>query len=531
MRRIKACACLLALLIFAAALGGCTATNEIPPAIILSDRMPPERGEAVNKSSFEAELYFLSQDEKSLKVQKREVFYDTQTSRAEAALNALIAGPDVDRPDLKRSVSALSRLNRVELCGEVCNVYFEVDKFIPSATEWLKTRAAVAATVAAAEGVDTVNVYFYEQELGYLGYTLGSMSPLEEELPIYLRNMERTYKALYKAESGTAITEDTQYVTQMATLYFANAGGALLTARNAEVSYPEGSTKSEIAKLLIERLAGGDAQGSLEPVLPVDFKLLSDPKVIYSGKTESGVEDTESDCIIELVIEQPDAANYDEAIMCGALTLTITGFIPNVNGVRICIGEEAQPAAPVNQKDEEQAGGTAAETENINILQTLGGDVLRRVDFTDRIGHQITLYYPDADGAVLYGIKRIIPQAAAYDPHARLQELLGGVADPGVAYPLFTAEDVKDVYLSGNVAVIDWAEGFTQKLRAFPDGDSFMAPSRRESMFIYGVVNTLTDMPMISSVWMLENGEKLDTVGQIYLGNALVRNPGLIVEE
>lgn len=90
---------------------------------------------------------------------------------------------------------------------------------------------------------------------------------------------------------------------------------------------------------------------------------------------------------------------------------------------------------------------------------------------------------------------------------------------------------MKDVYLSGNVAVIDWAEGFTQKLRAFLDGDSSMAPSRRESMFIYGVVNTLTDMPMISSVWMLENGKKLDTVGQIYLGNALVRNPGLIVEE
>lgn len=39
-------------------------------------------------------------------------------------------------------------------------------------------------------------------------------------------------------------------------------------------------------------------------------------------------------------------------------------------------------------------------------------------------------------------------------------------------------------------------------------------------------MNTLTDMPMISSVWMLENGKKLDTVGQIYLGNALVRNPG-----
>ena len=53
----------------------------------------------------------------------------------------------------------------------------------------------------------------------------------------------------------------------------------------------------------------------------------------------------------------------------------------------------------------------------------------------------------------------------------------------------------------------------------------------RETLFIYGVVNTLTDMPMISSVWMLENGEKIAQVNNIYLGGALVRNPGLIVEE
>ena len=50
-------------------------------------------------------------------------------------------------------------------------------------------------------------------------------------------------------------------------------------------------------------------------------------------------------------------------------------------------------------------------------------------------------------------------------------------------------------------------------------------------MFIYGVVNTMTDMPMISSVWMLEDGKKIDKIQNIYLGSALVRNPGLIVEE
>ena len=526
MKTRKICAWLLVLLMPAAALCGCTTADDYPPPLVLRDQTPPEPGETVNEGAFETDLYFLIQKGKELKAQRRSVPCDTQTSRAEAAILALISGPERNDDGMEHSVSSLFELNRVEICGDVCNVYLEGLQFFPSSTQWLTLRAAIAATVAAAEQIGAVNVYYYEMELGYQEYPLGAMQPLDVELSTYLREMGSEYSSLYAAGSGTMINEDTEYVTQIATLYFANTDGTLLTARNTEMRYPEGSTKAEIAKLLVETLSGGDPKGKLEPSLPADFRLLAEPNVIYSGKTEDGAEDPNSDCVIELVIAQPEAANYDETLMCGALTMTLVGFIPKVSGVRVCIGEEVQePVAP---------GQDGASGKRINILRTLSDKTFRHNEFQDILGHSVDLYYPDNDSVVLHRVSRITPEAALYDPLVRLRELLGGASDSGISYAPFVPEDVESVYVEGDIAVINWKEGFSDKLRAYLSGATTSAASMasmRETLFIYGVVNTLTDMPMISSVWMLENGEKIAQVNNIYLGGALVRNPGLIVEE
>lgn len=59
-----------------------------------------------------------------------------------------------------------------------------------------------------------------------------------------------------------------------------------------------------------------------------------------------------------------------------------------------------------------------------------------------------------------------------------------------------------------------------------------MVPAdRREQLFIYSVVNALTEIQGIYRVWMLEDGNKLGTVGALYLGNALLRNPGIMIDE
>ena len=525
MKILKQGTLFLAALLLITPLYGCMTENDYPPALVLRNQTPPERGENADSSTFETELFFLSQDDKSLKQQTRVIEYDTQTSRAEAAIQALILEPEADPTGIHNSVPSLFRVNRVELCGDVCNVYFEGDSFIPTESEWLRIRAAVAATVATAEGIDAVNVFHFERQLGYYNYSLGTMSPLEEDLSVYLRNMSRTYSYLNAAESGVNIVEDTQYVTQSIALYFANTEGTLLSARNAEISYPEGIKKAQLVGMIVEQLSGGDATGALEPSLPADFKLLQEPTVIYSGKTEDGREDTESDCIVELVIAQPEAANYNETLMCGALTMTISSFIPNVSGVRILIAEETQQTGqtPSPEENDQESG--------ITVLRVLGEKAFRNIDFTNLLGHTVNLYYPDEDGLVLRRTSRIISQTTAYDPLVRLQKLLSDLSDQGMSYAPFTAEDIEDVYVVDDVAVINWAPGFSETLRTYLESDSTMEISRRESMFIYGVVNTMTDMPMISSVWMLEDGNKIDKIQNIYLGSALVRNPGLIVEE
>ena len=276
MKTRKTCAWLLVLLMPAAALCGCTTADDYPPPLVLRDQTPPEPGETMNEGAFETDLYFLIQKGKELKAQRRSVPCDTQTSRAEAAILALISGPERNDDGMEHSVSSLFELNRVEICGDVCNVYLEGLQYFPSSTQWLTLRAAIAATVAAAEQIDAVNVYFYEMELGYQEYPLGAMQPLDVELSTYLREMDSEYSSLYAAGSGTMINEDTEYVTQIATLYFANTDGTLLTARNTEVRYPEGSTKAEIAKLLVETLSGGDPKGKLEPSLPADCRAKCD---------------------------------------------------------------------------------------------------------------------------------------------------------------------------------------------------------------------------------------------------------------
>ena len=75
--------------------------------------------------------------------------------------------------------------------------------------------------------------------------------------------------------------------------------------------------------------------------------------------------------------------------------------------------------------------------------------------------------------------------------------------------------------------------GFTDKLRAYinSEDDTGIPQENRERAFIYSIVNTLTEIEDIGRVWMLEDGKKLGSIDKIYLGNSLMRNPGILVNE
>ncbi|MCE5235530.1 MAG: GerMN domain-containing protein [Clostridiaceae bacterium] len=519
---------LLALALAAALLSGCMNTGEVSGELTLSTDMPPVLSQDENReSSFEARLYFVSEDGRNLSAETREIGCNGSMSRAEAAIRAMEDGPVSEA--LHRSIPQTLRFTGIELSRDACNVYF--NGMFQEIREWLILRAAVSATVYAAESISAVNIYLNGTEPGYEGRPLGALAPLSGALDTYLSDLKQQYEVLPQEH-----TEAGSLATNTATFYFANIDDTLLIARTRKVAYDLSVGKAGIVKLLLGELLQGDAGSKgLEPVLPADLQLAEDPAIVYlndlgqsaqpqpSATPTGGAEepplpgeptvtpqDRDEPCIIELVF-QPPAMEYDEGMMCGAITLMLTGYLPKVRGVKISIAET-------------DADGVTAER---SLSQN---EYFTRAEFTGRIGHGIYLAFPDAESAVLDRVKRMVASASVYDPDARLAELFKGPADPAVMHPLFSASDVLDVYIINDLAVVNWRAGFTEKLAELSEmGNTDAAGGNQMKLFIFGVINTLTEIPGVERVWMLEDGKKLESVNELYLGNALLRNPGILI--
>ncbi|MDR0840519.1 MAG: GerMN domain-containing protein [Christensenellaceae bacterium] len=510
----------IALLLAVAALCACARAGEVAPPLAISADMPPAPSEAEGQvRAFEAKLYFVSEDGLRLVPETRDVAYTGNISHAEAAIAALIDGPTSDV--LRASMPRYVQLDRVELSLDACNIYCSA-LYTPDADDLLVARAALAATVYAAEGIDSINLYINGTERGYHGHAMGATSPIAIPLDAYLVGIRQEYETLY----NEAYTEAGSYETRTGTLYFTDLSGKLLIARNTVLNYDRSEDKAGIAALLISKLLDGDA--SLEPVLPPDLTFMRNmqPQVVQllplnpqsENRTEEGdqphpvdevVLTEEQTCIIELRFAQPNY-DFDADILCGAITLTLTGYIPGVAGVAIYIEDD--------------------DGKSVNLK---GGDAyFTRDDFELAVGANIRLPYPDADGSILHRVSRAVPGARMYDPMVRLSELFKGPADPGILYPLFGAEDVESVYVVGDMAVLNWRPGFAAKLQTLLQAADFTVPqSRRERLFLFSVVNAITEIPGIQRVWMLEDGKKLGIIDDIYLGNALLRNPGILIDD
>lgn len=518
---LRLTALLLAAAMCAAFLTACATEGNEPPELALSAGLPPQRSQWGNdEGSFQATLYFLSEDSRKLSTEERTLSCGSSQGMEYAAVAALIKGPE--SPSLQNSVSSRLNLDRVEVSMGVCNVY--LNGSLPrEGQDWLIARVAIAATLRDTTGTEGVNVFYSGKEQGYNSMPLGEARPISEALDVYLSNIDR----LYLEEASEA----GRYSTHYATLYFANAEGTLLAAQSASLSYAVDAEPLALVEMLTSKLAAGDPGGSgLEPVLPADFQLAAEPKIVVIGAEnptpEQNAKNTANPAgatpgpttaplplyapkIVELTIKEP-ALSYDETLMCAALTMTLTGYLPSVNGIRVFIQDDTGAVTKLYQQE----------------------DYLTRELFRDLLGTSVVLAYPDSEGLVLKRVERIIPSSQTLDPYQRLCELLRGPADPGVQYPVFTEQDVESVYISDGVAVVNWKAGFSQKVEEMiAQKNSSIPAERRELLFLYGVVNTLAQFPYVNRVWMLEDGKKLGTVGQMYLGNALVCSPGLMESE
>lgn len=518
-------ALILALAVCMGVFSACMNEDSYPPALELSSNVPPRQGEeTLAQGEFEATLYYINEDGTRLAGEKRTVRCEEGESMALCTMRALMDGPQSQ--SLERSVPYKLKLDKIEKSMGICNVYLS-GGFPGRESDWLIARLAIAATLSDTLGIQAVNVLYNGKEQGYNSNAIGEARYLGQSLDKYAEDMAEKYPDRSKG----SMSEVVKYIDQYVTMYFTNAERTLIAAHSVQLSVSSEASVTDLVTILTGKLAAGiSGEDALEPVLPADFTLAREPRIGVAGMEEDEPKETDAadsgskknptptpspsslplfaPKVIYITIKQPKN-DYDERLMCAALTLTLTGYLPGISGIVLYVEAEDGTRTKLNEDV----------------------DYLTRDMYTDMLGTSVSVDYPDENGSMLKRENKIVPSSDEYDLTKRVLTLIDAQGSSGLGFAPLSRDDVERVYLADGIAVIEWKEGFTDKLKEALGYESAESADRLEMLIIYSFVNTLTELPYIKKVWMSEGGEKLGMINRIYLGNALLRSPGLTGNE
>lgn len=470
MRKIRA-VCALLCILFAAGVIGCVGrTEEIPPLQETGFEVPRPITSPVE---FDATLYFVDESNGDLVGEEHSLTYGNGISKIQSALIALGSAPTGDG-----RISAVAdglRLNKVIPLDGVCNVYY-IGEHAATEEEWLKLRTAAASTVFSVDsGLEAVNVYLNGKEPGYGGEALGTIrnSP----------KLSNILKSAFEFQSN-------------ATLYYADysSGDAMLIASNYTLDISRGMKADDYVRLIFEALKSAP-DGDTGLYAPI-------PQSVAFEKA-SVKRDANDEYVIELTLIDQGVKDIDHEIICSALTLSITGYIPNISGVRVYIRDGG-----VLESLPENGSYT---TENFDSL----------------IGRRIHLVYTEENESVMHKRTRPVYYALVDDYMHSLELLIGIISLSNSDFERFRPSDLRAIYISGSSAVVDWQYGFSDKLNSMLNSET-VESERKIQLFIYSIINTLCEIPGVNLVWMTEAGDRMGSIGNLYLGNAFMKNPGLV---
>ncbi len=533
-KRVVIAACLCAALLV-----GCAPQSESAPTMPPHSATPPPLV-SDETFTFTTDVFFLFAGN-TLLSEQREITAPNGMTRAEAAIRTLLAGPE--HKELSPVANQLS-LDRVEISGDVCLVYFSGlasymrdGRYELYEHDVLKLRAAIAATVQAAQGVQYTDIYLEDVQPGFSyrvqpAYTyrpLGAVRAVASATDVL--NMQ------YPPPGSEENQEENTTEHRFALIYYTDAQKELLLCSVQPIQYTRNTTIDDMLRELFN-LMGNVPEGTARMVsaLPQSLRYegatfiapaeLDDTQPIAApGGSASGAPASPSEQNAKLITSIPSTENkngylqifltceekdFDETLAYASMLYTVTGFLPRLSGMAISINGEDIPAA-----EQVAVGGDAV--------------VFKRSDFYGMLGNTTTLYYPDLSGKGLRATSVTMPQETVRDV-AHLARALIRRLELGDA-PKVAPSDIQAVFVQGDLAIIDCKEGFYDAVASWLSALPESTQEQRAKLYIFSLVNTLGIRPGIRRVQFLENGKLIQAPlpGGIMLINPLFCNPGIIL--
>lgn len=491
---LSARAALAALLALCLLLGGCSTMSVLPQGGGGQADLPepesaglaPAIGEETAGYACEVRLYYPTLDGRGLAPVTRPVSVPGDRTLGGQVLELLLAEtPAGLSPALPEGTQLLSL---VISCG-IATVNLSLSAPADEQTV-LGMQASIANTLTSLPGVEAVNLLLDGRKIALRGLSAG-LTRLNEN------NLSAQWSQLLADEELMSAAS----VTREAAVYYPGAEGLYLAPQICTVTLSGGNPLGD----LLDFLSQAPDSGCLRAALPQPELLSEPPKLLTTASGERVVK-VVLDANRMALLEQSGLSPWQ---LYAALTLTLTGFVPELDGVCVYIGE-----------------GLALKTASPAGEISFPGGVMRRSDFERFVGEQLTVYLTAGDGS-LAPCKRLIPAGdAPASAKTRIEITLAGPADwenavSAVAPEGIGPEDLLGVRIADGQAVANFSERFYQACAGLDAG--------QERNLAYSLVQTLCDLPSVRSVRLQREGMETEYLGSsIYLRSALIPNTGLL---
>lgn len=417
-------------------------------------------------------LYFLNTDGTTLVAETRSVTIRQNMRPEVLVVEELLKGPE--NQDL-RPVGEGFRLQSVETMYDAANVYLYSDN-ADTENRVLTLSLALAGTLTEFLNVDYVNVYVNGRAAGFEGRPVGALTKSQGILAD--ERAKQQQHASFSAQIPTA-------------LYFLDDSEKYLVPEVRNIQY---KNENYISRIIEELVRGPEQMYNNRQSVDANIKVVGEP-ILNTG--------TDGQVILDVDLNKSPVVftqKFEDGgkLAKASIVYTLLGFYPGVDRIRFTVN------------------GAVVDS---NLY---GKDPYR-----DTVGAPVRLYFPNADSTMLMPVDRTVSQDIASFPATIVSELISGPAqtDSGELWPAFpsgvSAKDVRNVYIAGDIAVVDLNGAMLSKLKGMTADE--------EMLMVYAVINSLTALPDIRLVQFLVDGSRTQSLaGSMDIRDPMLKNPGLI---
>ncbi|MEG1771722.1 MAG: GerMN domain-containing protein [Clostridia bacterium] len=476
MSKISLLSMVLAVLMFCSCVGG---RDKIEPLPINTAEPPAVQQDGKPVGFFNAQLYYVSNESRVLL---------PTTVRIDAIKNVSLIGTLISRLYVSMDSSTSSCLPNTVfyqdamVSNNVANVNFtgaiSKDPFV-----MLTFSAGITASLCKTFGYSAVNIFLNDEPIYLLDMPLGTTFPIEGSLSSYI---EKTV-AIYNKDSNESVNLDT-----FVTLYLPVPNYDYLLMNYMEFGFsrnePLKNNISDLLKLLMGKMKGN---------YPTISALLGEPTFSLGENGENRLE-------LSFLTSKK---TFDENLFAYAITLTLTGYFKDIDSVLIKFSD------------------------GIRTWEVNSGTPLTMRSCRFSVANKVTLSYPSYTALSLENADAFIRFDKSRNLSVIIEEMLKKTFYKDAVYPNFDGKELIDAYVNNGIAVLNFDLTFYSAIDEYiQQGTDEAGKQNRERLIIYSIVNTITDIDYINSVWFLCDGKKLNKILYISLENPLMRNVGLLVE-